>query len=151
MNPPWLTEIKKHEGDSDSNHLPEIIAWIEEEDPTIKHEVAWCAATARHFIKWAGYDVTGITLAAVSFLGWGKDIGDTAIPGCVVVFKWKPGMPDAGGHHVTFMDDDQSDVDGDHIAAVGGNQSHMIKRSIYPLSCVMDGGFRMPSEYKSTG
>ena len=145
MIPPWLIEIKKNVGDSESNALPEIIGFIEEVDPSIDYRVAWCAAAARHFIKKAGFDVTGITLAAASFLHWGVDIGDNPQDGCIVVFHWSSG-PDAGGRHVTFYDDKQDDTDNDHIAAIGGNQSRMIKRSIYPVSDVES--YRMPKNYK---
>ena len=137
MNIPWLDEIKKHVGDSESNHLKEIIGFIEEVDPSIDYRVAWCAATVGHFLKHAGYPGSG-SLAAVSYLKWGEEL-DEAIPGCVVIFQWA-----SGDHHVTFMDDDQNGADDNHIACVGGNQSHMIKRSIYTLDNVMDGGFRWP-------
>ena len=146
MNPPWLDDIKQHIGDSEVNALPEIIGFIEEADPEIDYRVAWCAATARHFSKMAGFDVAGLNLAAISFLDWGVGIAE-AIPGCACVFKALPGAG-PNDHHVTFMDDDQSDTDDDHIACVGGNQSHMIKRTIYPLACVMEGGFRMPAGYE---
>ena len=142
MIPPWLAEIKKHVGDSESNNLPEIIGFIEEVEPSIDYRVAWCAATVGHFLRKAGYPGSG-SLAAVSYLKWGVEIPE-AVPGCVCVFI---GLAAPGEHHVTFMDDDQGGTDDDHIACVGGNQSHMIKRSIYPLACVMDGGFRMPKNY----
>ena len=144
-DPQWLTEIKKHLGDSEAHNLPEIISFIKEVDPSVNYRVAWCAAAVGHFLRIAGYQGSG-SLAAVSYLHWGVDI-DEAIPGCVCVFK---GLPGAGpnDHHVTFMDDDQDDTDDDHIACIGGNQNRMIKRSIYPLSCIMDGGFRMPKDYK---
>ena len=143
MNPPWLDDIKQHVGDSEANALPEIIGFIEEIVPHIYYLVPWCAAAVGYFLRKAGYPGSG-SLAAVSFLHWGVGIPE-AIPGCICVFI---GLAGPGEHHVTFMDDDQSGTDDDTIACVGGNQSHRIKRSIYPLACVMDGGFRMPKGYK---
>jgi uncharacterized protein (TIGR02594 family) len=134
-----LKDFKDHIGDSEYNDMPEIQSWIKETSGNI-HREAWCADSLNHFLRKHGIPGTG-SPAAASFLNWGIDIGDQAVDACVAVFQWSRG-PDAGGHHVTLVDDDQEGVPDGYIACVGGNQSKSVSRAKFPLNDVVS--FRMP-------
>jgi uncharacterized protein (TIGR02594 family) len=94
-----------------------------------------CAATACAALELSGYSSTH-NAAAISFATYGTSCELTH--GCVVVFRWKSG-PDAGGHHVSFVDT----INGNEtIACLGGNQSSKVCVSNFPVDDAM--AFRWP-------
>jgi uncharacterized protein (TIGR02594 family) len=96
-------------------------------------EVPWCSAAVNKWMTLAGIKGTK-SAAAVSWLSWGKDLGDTPKLGCVVVFEW-----DDGSHHVALY---VGAKDEDTIECLGGNQHNMVKVSPYPVANVMS--YRWP-------
>lgn len=140
MKPAWLMiaekeEAKKiHEFPGPSKDNPEIMKYYKATTyPATHDEVPWCSA----FVNWC-MDQSGIrgtkSAAAVSWLEWGRDCGDTPEEGCIVVFEWE-----SGGHHVAFYD---SGVDEDTIKCLGGNQHDSVCYADFPVGSVMS--YRMP-------
>lgn len=83
-------------------------------------EVPWCAAYIGRLLAEIGLSGTH-SAAAASYVNWGKP--SKLIPGAIVVFKWA-----SGEHHVSVC---HHDIDNQYAAFVGGNQSNMVKISVY--------------------
>lgn len=89
-------------------------------------EVPWCAAFVCRVLDECGLPSTK-SAAAVSYAHYGHP--SALIPGSIVVFKWA-----SGGHHVTFC---HHLVDHDYVACIGGNQSDMVKISVFPRKYIL--------------
>jgi uncharacterized protein (TIGR02594 family) len=104
--------------------------------PEIKHDsVPWCAAFVGAMLKRAKLKPSG-SLAARSYLGWGKQLKQPK-QGAIVVFKrgnssWQ--------EHVAFFDREE----GARLICFGGNQSDRVCFAPYPKSRLL--GFRWPSD-----
>lgn len=125
---PWMKWMRSHLGEKEIAGLrqnnPFIVALFKHTTyKTDTDETPWCAACVCTALEENGFKSTH-NAAAISY----KDYGTPCdlIPGCIVVMQ----HPN-GGHHVTFLD---HIVDGKTFAALGGNQSDMIKVSVYNRS-----------------
>jgi uncharacterized protein (TIGR02594 family) len=90
-------------------------------------EVPWCAAFICRLMD-ETKQKSSHSAAALSYAQptWGTKCELT--PGAIVVFKWA-----SGGQHVAIV---HHIVDATHVACIGGNQSDMVKISVFPRSCV---------------
>lgn len=102
-------------------------AWVHDD------ETPWCAAFVNSMLYRAGIKGTN-SLAARSFLKWGKEVKDP-FPGCIVVFK--RGADWQG--HVAFF----KGIHGDTVETLGGNQANSVSIGHYKLADVL--GYRMPA------
>jgi len=99
---------------------------------------AWCGLTCAYVMTKAGFKPPAEFYAAIDWLNFGTKV-DTPQPGDVLVYQWHGGS-DAGGHHVSIYD---HETDGDYYASHGGNQSHAVNITQFPMnSCI---GIRRPS------
>lgn len=90
-------------------------------------EVPWCAAFVCRVLEECGF-ISTKSAAAVSYLNYGHP--SSLEPGAILVFKWA-----SGGHHVTFC---HHIVDKDYVACLGGNQSDMVKISVFPRKYIQE-------------
>jgi N-acetylmuramidase/Putative peptidoglycan binding domain len=137
-----ITGTKWAPGDGPSETIAEWLASIAAEFPTTK---AYCESVVHlDYFEWCGlavgFCVTGADilpvfgtkdvdkfLYALAWLEWG-DAVQTPAPGDIVVLDF------GGGHqHVTLF---ESDLKTGYWACRGGNQSHEVKVSDFPKSCV---------------
>ena len=137
MEPTWMLIAKKELGIHETPG-PAATARIIEYDKatTLKatsDEVPWCAAFVCWCLEQVGIKSTH-SATALSYMDWGKDIGDTPEEGCIVIFEW-----DNESHHVTFY---AEAVDDDYIKCLGGNQADSVKYSNFPVANVLS--YRMP-------
>ena len=93
-------------------------------------EVSWCSSFVNWCCRQAGVAGTD-SAAARSWLRWGEQLKQP-VEGCVVVFR--RGAPPSG--HVGFF----VKRDGVNVWVLGGNQSNMVKISVYKASDVL--GYR---------
>lgn len=89
-------------------------------------EVPWCAAFICRMLAETGYKHTH-SAAAMSYADYGSP--HQIIPGAIVVFKWA-----GGGHHVSLV---HHVIDNQYVACLGGNQSDMVKISVFPISRIV--------------
>ena len=102
--------------------------------PFLPDETEWCAAFVNWCIEQAGIEATG--WATVSpWMAWGEEIKEP-LRGCVVTFQW-----DDGGQHVAFYLGEC----GDHLRALGGNQSNAVWIKSYPKKNVVN--YRIPKDW----
>ena len=87
---------------------------------------AGCAATACAALELNGYK-SPHSAAAISFVKYGTAC--ELKPGAICVFDFG-----GGDHHVSFF---EKALDSQHGIFLGGNQSHYLKRSTYPLSAII--------------
>jgi len=99
---------------------------------------AWCGLTCAYVMTKAGFKPPSEFYAAVDWLNFGTKV-DTPQPGDVLVYQWHSGS-DAGGHHVSIYD---HETDGDYYASHGGNQSHAVNITQFPMSACI--GIRRPA------
>ena len=123
--------------------------WPHSDDaiPWCSSFVNWCVEGGDQQANLANVLLGTKSAAARSWLGWGVSVRLTAhIPiGAVMISKRgrgpQPGpeILDAPGH-VTFYAGMATPL---HFLGVGGNQSNMVRASIYPLSKVLDARWAM--------
>jgi len=140
---PWLDEAKKDIGLKEivgSKHNPRVLEmfaksghpWVTDD------ETAWCSAAANAWMQQAGYKGTG-SLAARSWLNWGKSLNKEIKPGAIAVFK--RGNSTWQGH-VAFCTGEETRT---HIKVIGGNQRNAVSIANYPKSKLLD--TRWPSTF----
>jgi uncharacterized protein (TIGR02594 family) len=138
---------------------PESLARIEEYQATATHwchsndNIPWCSS----FVNWSieggdrtldlVFGKTGVweigtkSARARSWLDWGVHVSVKHIPiGAVLIFK-RGSEPQPGRHildakgHVCFFDGWATP---NHVIGIGGNQSNMVRASIYAVSKLLD-------------
>lgn len=134
---PWLTLAKKYLGNHEiagSKDNQFILDCFKHTGYKADHdEVPWCAAFICRLMDECKLGSTH-SAAAVSYAShaWGQ--ASDLVPGAIVVFKWA-----GGGHHVSIVD---HVIDKERVACIGGNQSDMVKLSIFPRASIIS--VRMP-------
>jgi uncharacterized protein (TIGR02594 family) len=134
---PWLDEALKDVGLKEvpgKRHNPKIVAmfaeaghaWVKDD------ETAWCSAAANAWMSRAGIVGTG-SLAARSWLTWGKSLNKQIRPGAVAVFT--RGDPKGWQGHVAFCTGKETRT---HIEVVGGNQRNAVTTDMYQKSRLLD-------------
>lgn len=127
---PWLDIAKKYLGQHEilgSKDNQFILDCFKHTGYKADHdEVPWCAAFVCRVLEESGYKSTK-SAAAMSYESYGSPHGGE--PGAILVFQWA-----GGGHHVTFLD---HIVDDKYVCCLGGNQSDMVKLSVFPRSSVI--------------
>jgi uncharacterized protein (TIGR02594 family) len=103
-------------------------------------EIPWCSAYVNYAFVLSGIAGTD-NAAARSWLEWGDELKELKF-GCVGVFQ--RGLELWQGH-VGFCFGKW----GDSIILLGGNQSNMVKFSLYPATTLL--GLRWPSEINMKG
>ena len=106
------------------------------EYPYLPDETDWCAAFVNWNVEQAGIESTGWA-TVYPWMAWGDEI-KTPRRGCVVTFQW-----DDGGQHVAFYLGEC----GDHIRALGGNQSNAVWIKSYPKRNVVN--YRIPKNWNT--
>lgn len=138
METPWLTLAEKYLGEHEIHGVKDNQFILDCFKHTSYHaghdEVPWCAAFVCRMLEDSGYKSTN-NAGAASYLHYGA--GAELAPGAIVVFRW-PGDKGAASH-VTFC---HHVVNDKYVACLGGNQSDMVKISVFPRSCLV--GIRLP-------
>jgi uncharacterized protein (TIGR02594 family) len=138
MSEKYLNFAKKYLGTKEvvgNEANPQIVEF--DKHTTLKatsDEVPWCSAFANFVVDSCG-DKGTESAAARSWLTWGKEIKEPAA-GCIVVLD-RSDTSNKNAAHVTFF---EREVDSSHISCLGGNQSDMVKVSVYAKSKVL--GYR---------
>lgn len=119
----------KYRGMSESKDRLTLKSFLGDVDP---EKTKWCAAFVNAVLAAGGVDGTG-SLAAKSFLNYGKD--DTSSPqrGDIVVLRT------SAGEHVGFLD---SIAANGSVSVLGGNTSNKVGTATYSASSVL--GVRRP-------
>ncbi len=129
---PWLDIAKKYLGQAEITGRRDnqfILDCFKFTGYKADHdEVPWCAAFVCRILAESKYKHTH-SAAAVSFAGNEFGHPHTLVPGAVVVFRWASGQ-----HHVSIC---HHVVDSQYVACIGGNQSDMVKISVFPRSAIM--------------
>ena len=114
---------------------PEIIKYFDSIGKTwVKDdETAWCSAYLNWCAKTSGHEYTG-KLTARSWLDVGEPIEHFQQVGDIVVF-WRVSIDDWRGHVGIYINESP-----DHVWVLGGNQSNMVRISVYAKSRVL--GYR---------
>jgi uncharacterized protein (TIGR02594 family) len=147
-DPPWLKkafqELGEHEikGPKSNPDIERFLQSTVEGPPGhMADETAWCSAFVNSMIEEATLLEGTNSVAARSWLNFGKKI-TTPVRGCIVVFS----RPDAGpafGHVAFFLK-----KSGDKIRVLGGNQSNAVSIADYAASRLL--GYRLPKEVDVT-
>lgn len=137
--PKWLKLARSELGVKEipgAQHNPAVLSYFRDAGfPEIDDdETAWCAGFANAILHRAGYSGSK-SLAARSFLTWGKEISKP-YPGCIVVF-WRESPRSWQGHVAFFIEENST-----HIKVLGGNQSNSVSIQSYPKSQLL--GYREP-------
>lgn len=103
-------------------------------------ETPWCAAFVGACLERSGIKSTG-SLAARSYLNWGKEV-TTPKYGDIVVF-WRGKKNGWQGHVGFFVKEDRG-----YIYVLGGNQRNAVNVSRYPKSRLL--GYRRPSDWTNS-
>lgn len=129
-NTPWMTLAKQYMGQHEILGAKDnqfILDCFKYTGYKAHHdEVPWCAAFVCRMLE-ETHNKSTKSAAAASYENFG--LASELKPGCIIVFKW-PG----GGHHVTFC---HHIVDSTHVACIGGNQSDMVKISVFPRHSIV--------------
>ncbi|MBL6960976.1 MAG: TIGR02594 family protein, partial [Anaerolineales bacterium] len=135
---PWMpvafNDLGQRElpGPKDNPRIQEYMASTNlSEYSSLPDETDWCAAFVNWTIEQTGISTTGWA-TVYPWMTWGDEI-KTPRRGCVVTFRW-----DGGGQHVAFYLGEC----GDHIRAIGGNQSDAVWIKSYPKRNVVN--YRIP-------
>ena len=125
---------KEIPGESDN---PDIVEYFEEVGHSWVQddETAWCAAFVGSMLERAGIPSTR-ALNARSYLEWGQP--SELKEGSIVVL-WRD-KPDSWKGHVGFATGKETK---DKIEILGGNQSNMVNKAMYPKERILD--FREPA------
>jgi len=132
----WFAEamkdlgLKEIGGERDNPRVVEMFAqsghpWVNDD------ETAWCAAAVGAWLKQAGYVGTG-SLAARSYLKWGKSLNKKVVPGAIAVFK--RGNSSWQGH-VAICTGKETRT---HMQVLGGNQRNAVNMRMYPKNKLLD-------------
>lgn len=123
-NVPWLTLATKYLGQHEILGRKDNQFILDCFKHTSYHaghdEVPWCAAFICRMLDETKMKSTN-SAAANSFASYGEKCD--LKPGAILVFKWA-----SGEHHVTMC---HHVVDDHYVACLGGNQSDMVKISVY--------------------
>lgn len=125
---PWLDLAKKYLGQHEilgSKDNQFILDCFKHTSYHAGHDEApWCAAFVCRVLDESGYESTH-NAGAISFEHFG--IPCELKPGAICVFNWDG----KGERHVTICD---HIVDKNYAVFIGGNQSDMVKFSVYPIN-----------------
>lgn len=135
----WFRKAKSYMGVREipgAQHNAQVLAFFAKAGfPGIDNdEVAWCAGFVNACLEESGISGSK-SLAARSFLTWGKEVSKPQ-PGDIVVF-WR-NSPTSWQGHVGFYVDETST----HIRVLGGNQSNEVNVSSYSKAQLL--GYRTP-------
>lgn len=121
---PWMDWLRKHIGEMEkTGEIPTPFDQEVFNHTSLGHltvMLAGCAATLCAALEESGY-ASPHSAAAISFAHYGTPCELT--PGAILVYKWS-----SGEHHVTTCDEI---IDEHLVKCLGGNQSHMVKDSVY--------------------
>lgn len=124
IEPPWLIEARKHEGQREvkgPRHNARIIDWLTRLKAWWQDdETPWCGVFVAHCVGMAGHELPRYWMRAKDWLNWGESIACPVV-GAVVVFTRD------GGGHVGFVVG--KDAKG-NLMVLGGNQGDMVKMSL---------------------
>lgn len=122
--PPWLADALAHMGEheilgkADNQFILDCFKYTNYK--ASHDEVPWCAAFVSRMLEESGYKSEHSAWAqSYEKVGQACELK----PGAILVFKWAN-----GDHHVSIC---HHIVNDDLVACVGGNQSNMVKMSIY--------------------
>jgi uncharacterized protein (TIGR02594 family) len=102
-------------------------------------ETPWCSAFANRIMQLAGIKGTNSAWAR-SWLDWGREPTDDEFGEGVIVILERG--PDSG--HVGFLVDwEYSQVGGDKVKLLGGNQGDAVSLAWFPMDRVL--GYRVPA------
>ncbi len=128
---PWLDLAKKYLGQHEIAGKKDnqfILDCFKHTSYQAAHdEVPWCAAFVCRVLEESGYKSTN-NAAAMSYAKYGSPAAHLE-PGCILVFEWAPGE-----HHVTICDEV---IGNDYVKCLGGNQSDMVKDSVFPRNKII--------------
>lgn len=135
-NSPWLDEAIKDEGLREivgPKHNPRVLKMYEEAGHgwVDNDEVAWCAAAVNAWLKRAGY-VGTMSLAARSFLKWGKSLDKMPERGAIAVFS--RGSQSWQGHVAICTGRTKPG----YIEVIGGNQNNAVTTEWYRTTKLLD-------------
>jgi uncharacterized protein (TIGR02594 family) len=101
-------------------------------------ETAWCSAFANRIMQLAGIKGTNSAWAR-SWLNWGREPNDAEFgEGVIVILERGPSFG-----HVGFLEDwEYSQVDGNKVKLLGGNQGDAVSEAWFPMNRVL--GYRVP-------
>lgn len=116
-----------------SRHNPRVVEMFAESGhPWVKDdETAWCSAAMNSWMVRAGMVGTG-SLAARSWLTWGKSLNKAVKPGAIAVFK--RGNSTWQGH-VGILTGGETKT---HVEVLGGNQKDAVNTNWYQKSKLLD-------------
>lgn len=143
--PNWMPIAQSYQGQKEirgAKDNPVIVnyfdavghGWVKDD------ETPWCAAFVGAVLAEAGLAHTG-SLAARSYLKWGKRVSDPKY-GDIVVF-WRGKKSGWQGHVGFYIKEDKT-----HVYVLGGNQRNAVNVSRYSKSKIL--GFRRPSTVTSS-
>jgi uncharacterized protein (TIGR02594 family) len=143
---PWLDEAEKDLGIKEipgRRHNPRVVEmfaqsghpWVTDD------ETAWCSAAMNAWVKQAGMVGTG-SLAARSWLQWGKSLNKKVKRGAIAVFK--RGNSSWQGHVAVCTGKETRT----HVEVLGGNQRNAVNVRMYPKSKLLD--TRWPSTLRNS-
>lgn len=147
-DPDWLKRAFKELGEREiagpkSNRDIErfLLSTVEGPPGHMADEIAWCSAFVNCMIEDATLLEGTNSVAARSWLKFGKPIKEP-VRGCIVVFSRPDDGPDSG--HVGFF----LRKSGGTIRILGGNQSNAVSIGDFPESRLL--GYRLPEEVDVT-
>ena len=127
---PWLTLAEKYLGEHEIAGRKDnqfILDCFKHTGYKADHdEVPWCAAFMCRVLEESGFKSTK-SAAAISFEHYGSPVD--VKPGAILVFQWA-----GGDHHVTMV---HHIVDENYVCCIGGNQSDMVKLSVFPRNRII--------------
>jgi uncharacterized protein (TIGR02594 family) len=136
MEPKWL-DIAQHEAGVREKPgkatEPRVLDYFKAAGHPEIHddETAWCSAFVNFCLETAGYRGT-MSLAARSWLRWGKSIKGALVPGAILIFP--RGGNDWQGH-VTIL---KRILPNGNLLCLGGNQRNMVGEQIYRAEGLLD-------------
>jgi uncharacterized protein (TIGR02594 family) len=102
-------------------------------------ETPWCSAFVNWCVEKAGLQGTDSAWAR-SWLDWGREPTDAEFGAGVIVILERG----ANSGHVGFLEDwEYSQVDGDKVQLLGGNQHDSVSLAWFPMDRVL--GYRLPA------
>jgi hypothetical protein len=143
--PPWLATMQQIDGINAARDNAIIVGWADKIGQLFPGMARYCSTYTNDTIAWCGLTVgycmavngiqpvfgatdTDKFLWALAWQQFGAHV-DAPQPGDVLIFKFSP-----TDHHVTLYEN----TEGDAYVCHGGNQSHAVRVSNYPISQCID-------------